>query len=134
MATATDEQKVESPEDEEAIRGMNATADHDGTSLEEDADVEEEESGQMAIAGTRPTLTASAGGRRPDASRTRVRAITLPVIGQFEKGEKLRITMDVVVKKVEFDDEEDAHGKIVRTWRTHTFTPDAVIDIGPVSE
>jgi hypothetical protein len=115
--------------DREAIDAMNATPDLDEASLEEQAELEEEDSGQLAIAGTREGLTLSAGGKRPDASRSKVRAITLPTTGQFDKGETLRMVVDVVVSDVGFRDEEDRRGNTVRTWRTHTFTPKAIVGI-----
>lgn len=121
---------TETEADREAISSMNATPDFDEASLEEQgAELEEEDDGQLAIAGTREGLTASAGGKRPDVSRSRVRSITLPTNGQFDKGETLRMLVDVVVSNVSFDDEEDVHGNIVRTWRTHTFRPQAIIEL-----
>jgi hypothetical protein len=119
-------------DDEQVIAEANALEDEermpdDERSIEDIArdGLEEEEGGQLAIAGTQTGLTNNAGGRRPDHSEAKIRSIRLPVSGQFVKGERLRFVVDVQVSQVNSVD-KDEKGRVVRTVREHVFRPVAI--------
>lgn len=140
MAVAESDQEVQDT-DAEVESEFNATGDKDvkpddEQTIEEIAaagGIEEEESGQLSIAGTVAGLTLNAGGRKPDHSTAKVRALKLPVVGQFVKGEKLRFVIDVEVDDIAFRDEKEK-GRVYRTRREHTFTPVAITAIPIVSD
>lgn len=123
---------VETEADAEAIAAANEAGDEDRKpdderTIEDIArdGLEEEEGGQLAIAGTSTGLNNNAGGRRPDHSEAKIRSIRLPVSGQFVKGERLRFIVDVQVSQVNSVD-KDEKGRVVRTVREHVFRPVAI--------
>lgn len=138
MAVAESDTEVKS--DDEVVEEFNRTGDDarvpdDEKTIEQlaaEGGVEEEESGQLSIAGTVAGLTLNAGGRKPDHSTAKVRALKLPVMGQFVKGEKLRFIIDVEVDDIAFRDEKEK-GRVYRTRREHTFTPVAITAI-PITD
>lgn len=124
MAVAT-----ETDADRKAIDEANARQDRSIDELAEDPDLDVEPDGQVTIAGTRPTVNATVGGRKPDMAKATIRSMAVPVTGQFDKGEKVRVTIDLTCTKIEFVDEEDSNGKVVRTVRKHTFRPDEILSV-----
>jgi hypothetical protein len=95
--------------------------------------IEEEEGGQLAIAGTQPKLTLEVGGTKPNVSVAKIKALKLPVRnaddpehpGQFRKGDRVRAVVDLVCVDLQFPDER-RKGKVERTQRVHVFEPLAV--------
>lgn len=102
---------------------------------------EEEETGQLAIAGTHPKLSLEVGGTRPTVSVAKIKSLKLPVRnpadpenpGQFKKGDTIRVMVDLVCVDLQFPDER-RKGKVERTQRVHVFEPLAIEPIGPIPE
>lgn len=117
----------------EGERGLRSVADlaeengnGGGDGLPADVDVDDD--GQLSIAGTRPKLTLNAGGAKPTVSVAKIKSLKLPVtgneegVGEFYKGDTIRVEMDLVVVGVHQDDER-RKGKVERTQRVHVFEP-----------
>lgn len=132
MSTTTTEPPAAGESEEERhLRSVTDMTNGDG---EVPAGVEEEEDGQLAIAGTKPNLNLTAGGTKPTVSVAKIKALKLPVqgdlsdpskAGQFEKGDTIRAVIDLVVTDVNFHDER-RKGKVERTQRVHIFEPLAI--------
>lgn len=68
----------------------------------------------------REQLTFDVGGREPDGASLRITGGRVEIAGQYEKGQKLRVSMLVEVREVAFVDEVDQKtGQVVGTERRH---------------
>lgn len=115
----------ESPDDEEAIAAMNGKSIEDRADEGEHEEPEDAEGDQFIIPGTGTGLTLTAGGRRPDVSEAKMAAIPLAIQGEFKKGDRIRVMVDVACTGVHIKDDVK-NGDIQRTRRVHHFTPEAV--------
>lgn len=138
MSTTTTEPPAAGEDERPPLRSVSDMTNGDG---DVPAGQEEEESGQFAIAGTKPNLNLSAGGNKPTVSVAKIKSLKLPVqgdltdpskAGQFEKGDTIRAVIDLVVTDVNFHDER-RKGKVERTQRVHVFEPLA-IEVIPIVE
>jgi hypothetical protein len=140
-----DRETREAPAEGDVEASNNGNGNGGGKSLEEIAGEEqeqiaEEESGQLAIAGTVARLNTTVGGNRPTVSVAKIKALKLPVRntadptnpGQFEKGDTVRAMVDLVCVDISFPDER-RKGTVERTQRVHVFEPLA-IEVVPVEE
>jgi hypothetical protein len=105
-----------------------------------DGGIEEDEDGQLAIAGTHAKLSLEVGGSKPTVSVAKIKALKLPVRGtdaenpgQFKKGDTIRAMVDLVCVDLQFPDER-RKGKVERTQRVHIFEPLAIEIIEPVPD
>lgn len=131
MASTTDGRPDQEVKDGAA--GMNGK----GKSVEdlaaENGEIEEEEDGQLAIAGTVAKLNLVVGGTKPTVSVAKIKSLKLPVRnvsdpdnpGQFEKGDTIRAVVDLVCVDLSFPDER-RKGRVERTQRVHVFEPLAI--------
>lgn len=116
----------ETPTEERGLRSVADLA-NDGSGIEEEDD------GQLAIAGTSPKLSLEVGGNKPTVSVAKIKALKLPVRnaddpdnpGQFKKGDRVRAIVDLVCVDLSFPDER-RKGKVERTQRVHVFEPEAI--------
>lgn len=91
-----------------------------GRSVEDAAeDPEAPENGQMPIPGTGSQLTLEAGGELPESSTVKLRGGSLPLEGQFNKGDTVRVWVEVQISEVHFVDKIDQHGNVNGTERRH---------------
>lgn len=79
----------------------------------------EERLGQLPIPGTGGSITLDAGGEEPESASMRLLGGTLPVEGQFEKGERVRIWVEGIVTEVAFVDHLGKDGYVDGTERRH---------------
>lgn len=96
---------------------------------EPEVEVEEEDDGQLAIAGTVQKLDLKVGGAKPKVSIAKIKALKLPVrnVGaenpsQFEKGDVIRAVVELQCVDLQFPD-TIRKGVIESTQRVHIFTP-----------
>lgn len=132
------EDKVESPGDAAAIAAANATGDPDGETVAEEAarrglDIEtiaEERAAagatpvptpptQLAIEGTRDKIPRSTGGRAPERSELRLMGGRRPINGAFDKGSKVTLIVQTIVRAIEDIDIDDEWGTVSETIRVH---------------
>lgn len=127
MATVEDE-KVESEFNEKADPDPDlvARADAEGVTIEEMA--RREAAGevekptppmQMPLPGTAENISLSAGGQKPTSSEARLLGGSMPLEGQFAKGDVVMLLVEAKVGAVEFIDATDEWGKVQRTSRRH---------------
>lgn len=121
MAATEEDVRQGTPENEDDGMAIDDRAD----AGEDDLDLEEDEGGQFAIAGTREGLTTTAGGRKPSYSEAKMAAIPLKITGEFRKEDRVRLVVEAVVQDLRFPDEYK-NGEIVATRRVHIFKPLAV--------
>jgi hypothetical protein len=136
----------ELPDDEQA--GITALADAEGVPVEEvirnaaaegksieELAAERAEAGdeptelppmQLAIPGTRDRLTDKAGGARPTVSEARFMGASVPIDGQFEGEQYLRVTTLVKVSAVSFVFAQDDWGETKTVTRRHLLRAVAV--------
>jgi len=88
-------------------------------SIEEQAEGIEESLGQLPIPGYGNNLTLDAGGNQPESATMKMQGGSLPVEGEFSKGDTVRLWIEGKVQKVEFVDLHDKNGFIVGTERRH---------------
>jgi hypothetical protein len=79
--------------------------------------------GPPPIEGKRQQLSLVAGGEDPDASESKLRGGSVPVEGEFEKGDVLTLLVKVSCDEVHFIDKKDNDGYVVATTRRHIFKP-----------
>lgn len=106
--------------DAEAEAAFNATEDADvgdaaGQSIE---DLAEQEPAEPPMQGDYQ-LSLLVGGREPESSSIHLRGGALPLEGQFEKGDRVRIVVECVVAEVHFIDRLDDHGNVIGSERKH---------------
>lgn len=94
-------------------------ADDEEKSIEEQAEELEAQVGQLPIPGTGATLTLDAGGNDPETASMRLLGGTLPVDGEFVKGERVKIWVEGVVSEVAFVDHIGKDGYADGTERRH---------------
>jgi hypothetical protein len=82
-----------------------------------------EPDGPPPIEGKRQQLSLVAGGEDPDASESKLRGGSVPVEGEFEKGDVLTLLVKVSCDEVHFIDKKDNDGYVVATTRRHIFKP-----------
>lgn len=85
----------------------------------------EEEERETYIEGARQ-LSLLAGGEEPTSSSMRLRGGSVPVEGEFEKGDRMRLVVEVVVSEVHFVDVRDPAGFVARTERRHVAKAESV--------
>ncbi len=114
------------PEDQAAIDAANAQADaevkpDDERSIEDMADdpVVEKPTPptQLAIPGTRDKIPRSTGGRAPEECEIRLMGGRRPIVGSFDKGDKLALIVDSTVRAAEDIDQDDEWGNVQKTIR-----------------
>ena len=127
MPTMTDDPEAiaEGAEEDDNVVPMNGKSIEDRADEGEHEEPEDDGNDQFVIPGTGTSLTLTAGGRRPDVSEAKLKAIPLAIKGEFKKGDTIRVMVDVVCSGVHIKDEMK-NGEIQRTRRTHHFTPEAV--------
>jgi hypothetical protein len=122
MATTTGE---ETREDQEAIDAANERPDGDGPSDEAKSIEEMAEQDQptppmqIPLPGTQDTVSAVVGGGKPTSTEVRLLGGSLPVEGQFSKGEVVTLVVEARVGSVEFVDALDEWGTVTKTTRRH---------------
>lgn len=132
MATTTEDKPSTAAErDELAERRMNSTPDRDltgdaGKSIDDMVadgdDVEEAKPlspSQLALPGTRDRITARVGGKAPTESELRLMGGRRPITGEYEKGERLIVLAEAVVRELDFVDHDDDWGTVSKTSRVH---------------
>lgn len=130
MATTTEDKPSTADErDELATRRMNAIPDReaqkppDGKSIDDMVDDGEDEKplspSQLALPGTRDRITARVGGKPPTESELRLMGGRRPITGEYEKGEKLFVLAEAVVRELDFVDHDDDWGTVSKTSRVH---------------
>lgn len=119
MATVTDEH--ETAEDEAAIAAMNEKPDHEGgASIDDLAEGEQPTPPmQIPIPGTQDTVSAVVGGAKPTATEVRLLGGSLPVEGQFQKGDEVTLLVTAKVGSIELVDTTDEWGTVTKTIRRH---------------
>jgi hypothetical protein len=135
MATATADTEAVSEgggelhPDESEVLGQNGKSieDRANDGEHEDPDAQDDDgTGQFTIPGTSSGLTVSAGGKRPTVSAAKLDGMTLRLVGEFKKGDRVRLVVDAVVRDVQFPDTLDKAGEVTLTTRKHIFRPIAV--------
>lgn len=111
--------------DEKEVLG-NGKSIEDRAAAGEAEEPDDEESGQFTIPGTSTGMTLSAGGRKPTVSEAKLDGMTLRLVGEFKKGDRVRLIVDAVVRDVQFPDTLDKAGSVTMTRRKHIFRPIAV--------
>jgi hypothetical protein len=74
---------------------------------------------QLALPGTQERLSLSAGGKQPTSAEMRLLGGSMPIEGQFAKGETMTLLVEVKIGSVEFVDAVDEWGTVQRTSRRH---------------
>lgn len=93
-------------------------ADAVGRSIEDEADAPQEPA-QLPIPGTRPELSSSSGGEKPETALMKFQGGSVNVEGEFEKGAVIRVWAEIVVSEVHFVDKRDQHDNVTGTVRRH---------------
>lgn len=84
----------------------------------------DEEPAEPTLHGTVDQLSLTGiGGSHPDESKITLAGGELPVLGQFRKGERVKLILEGVVDEVALRDKRDRKtGTVTATIRKHTFT------------
>ena len=85
----------------------------------EDLEGVENALGQMPIPGTGSSITLDAGGALPESSEVKMRGGSMPVEGEFDKGETIRFWVEARVAEVHFVDNIGKDGFVTGTVRRH---------------
>lgn len=95
------------------------TAQGDDESIESQAENLEQSMGQMPIPGTGHQLTLDAGGEMPQTASMKLLGGSLPLEGEFDKGEIVRVWVEGRISEVTFVDRIGADGYVEGTERRH---------------
>jgi hypothetical protein len=99
----------------------------DRASIEDKADAGEGEAakpdGPPPIAGVSRQLSLIAGGEEPDGSEFKMRGGSVPVEGEFKKGDVIEVVVKLSVDEVAFIDKKDNDGYVTSTTRRHIAKP-----------
>lgn len=74
---------------------------------------------QEPIPGTGQQLSLTAGGDDPETSEVKFRGGSVPIEGQFDKGEIVNVMVKVRIAEVHFVDTIDKYGNVTGTVRRH---------------
>jgi hypothetical protein len=88
-------------------------------SIADQADELEERLGQLPIPGTISELSLNAGGESPETASLKLLGGTLPVEGEFDKGDLVRVWVEGRVTEVAFVDHLGKDGYVEATERRH---------------
>jgi hypothetical protein len=88
-------------------------------SIADQADEIEKQIGQLPIPGTVGELSLNAGGEAPETASLKLLGGTLPVEGEFDKGDLVRVWVEGRVTSVEFVDHLGKDGYVEATERRH---------------
>jgi hypothetical protein len=88
-------------------------------SIEAQAEALEESLGQLPIPGTITELSLNAGGEKPETASLKLMGGTLPVEGEFDKGDLVRVWVEGRVTEVAFVDHLGKDGYPEGTERRH---------------
>ena len=107
--------------DAEAEAAFNETPDADvgeaaGQSVE---DLAAQAPEQPPLSGDLQQLSLMAGGEAPDSATIHLRGGALPLEGEFEKGQRVRLVVETVIGEVHFVDKHDKFGNVIGTERKH---------------
>lgn len=90
----------------------------------ESIDAPEEE--QLRIEGTYSGLSAVVAAVAPIASEAKMSGTSLAIDGEFRVGDRIRLSVDVIVTEVAVVGKRDAEGRIASTTRRHKMVADGV--------
>lgn len=71
------------------------------------------------IEGATGQLSLAVGGRKPDSSEFKLKGKSVPVEGQYQKGDLVRLEVIVRVGELSFVDKVDNAGEVTHTTRRH---------------
>lgn len=113
----------ESADDKAAIAAANSTPDSEsagGKSIDDmtDADTPTPPM-QIPIPGTTDTISSVVGGAKPTVTEVRLLGGSLPVVGEFKKGDEITLIVTAKVGAVEFVDSQDEWGTTTKSIRRH---------------
>lgn len=74
---------------------------------------------QEPIPGTDHQLTLIAGGETPDSAEVKFRGGSVPIEGQFDKGEVVEVVIKIRIAEVHFVDKIDKFENVTSTVRRH---------------
>ena len=77
-----------------------------------------EEAPEPSIEGT-AQLSMNVGGMRPTVASMKLRGGSIPVEGEFKKGDRLTLVVEVSVDEIHFVDKKDNDGRPVQVERRH---------------
>jgi len=97
----------------------NGGAGESEQSIEAQAQDLEAQLGQMPIPGTVTELSLNAGGEAPETATLKLMGGTLPVEGEFDKGDMVRVYVEAKVTEVSFVDHLGKDGYVESTERSH---------------
>lgn len=80
---------------------------------------EAEKEQQQPLPGTGEQLSLDAGGEAPTTSSITMRGGSLALEGQFNKGDRISLWVEVVVGEVHLVDRYDKFGNVIGTERRH---------------
>lgn len=101
---------------------MSAVEEAEKTGSAEDlaaAEAEADPGDQLTIPGTGTGLTLNAGGTKPQSSEMKFVGGSLPVTGEFKKGDTLRAYVEFDITDVSFSDKREGRA-VTSTVRRHT--------------
>lgn len=75
--------------------------------------------GPPPIAGGQQQLSLLAGGEEPSSASMKMRGGSIPVEGEFEKGDSMTLLVVCRVAEVHFVDTVDEYGTVITTERRH---------------
>ena len=129
MSTTTEQQVKDEQNEHDELERRRRAARSDGKSLEEqaqDGEVEpEEEEPQLVIPGTEGVkLSNTVGGKRPTQSTFKIRAISLPIMGNvsLDKDSRFWVAVEVAVDEISHRNKRE-NLDIVAVVREHTAIP-----------
>jgi hypothetical protein len=104
--------------------GGNGEGNGEGTgepesSIADQAEALEKQLGQLPIPGTIAELSLNAGGESPETASMKLMGGSLPVEGEFDKGDLVRVWVEGRVTSVEFVDHLGKDGYVESTERRH---------------
>lgn len=94
-----------------------------GASIEE---LTEEPQGDPPVEGRNTQLSLIAGGEEPTSASMRLKGGSLPVEGEFEKGDFIRLVVEARISEVHFIDQLDRSGYVLGAERRHVARIDSV--------
>lgn len=101
-----------------------------GSSLEELAADEEELEGadetMPPVPGSATQLSLLAGGEEPTSASMKLRGGSIPLEGEFEKGDHIRLVVECRVAEVHFVDNIDRSGYVLGAERRHIARIDSI--------
>jgi hypothetical protein len=102
---------------------MAATEEAVGRSFDDETDADTAPNApalmQEPLPGTGSQLSLLAGGDEPETAEVKLRGGSLPVEGQYEKGEVVNLMIKVRIAEVHFVDVIDKYGNVTSTVRRH---------------